>query len=166
MHYPRQKSETWSGFDDPVGGVWCHAEWVPCVASMRVFLQAAAGFVVADPGLVIESAALAAARRSLDGPGLLLVGEVHGVAENPLVIRALMRAFGLTSLALEWPEELAPVVAAFLATGTLAGHRLLWRGRPDHRRAPGGAGRTRRSRAAECDHVRRDDRPGLELVAV
>ena len=46
---------------------------------------------------------------------LLLVGEVHGVRENPLLIRALMRVFGLKSLALEWPEELAPAVAAFLA---------------------------------------------------
>jgi hypothetical protein len=101
---------------------------VPCVASIRALLQAAAEFVVADPVLVIESAALAAARRSLDGPGLLLLGEVHGVAENPLLIRALMRAFGLTSLALEWPDDLAPVIAAFLATGTLAGHPLLWGG--------------------------------------
>jgi len=52
-------------------------------------------------GLVIEPSALAAARRSLEEPGFLLLGEVHGVRENPLVIRALMRAFGLSGLALE-----------------------------------------------------------------
>ena len=31
-----------------------------------------------------------------------------------------MKAFGLTSLALEWPEELTPMIRAFLASGTLA----------------------------------------------
>ena len=57
--------------------------------------------MVADLDLVTEPAALAAAQRSLDDSGLLLLGEVHGVRENPLLIRALMQAFGLTSLALE-----------------------------------------------------------------
>ena len=74
-----------------------------------------AGFAVTDPGLVIEPPALAAARRSLDSAGLLLLGEVHRVRENPLLIRALMQALGLTSLALEWPEDLAPTIRAFLA---------------------------------------------------
>jgi hypothetical protein len=36
--------------------------------------------------LVIEPSALAAARRPLEEPGFLLLGEVHGVRENPLVI--------------------------------------------------------------------------------
>lgn len=31
-------------------------------------------------------------------------------------------------LALEWPDDLAPAMAAFLAGGTLADHRLLWSG--------------------------------------
>jgi hypothetical protein len=120
-------NETWSG---SVGG-WrgfCHAERVPCVASPEALLHAAAEFVVADLDVVTEPAALAAAQRSLDDSGLLLLGEVHGVRENPLLIRALMQAFGLTSLALEWPDDLAPVIATFLATGTLAEHPLLWSG--------------------------------------
>ena len=61
---------------------------------------------------MIEPPALAAARRSLDESGLLLLGENHGVRENPLLIRALLQAFGLTSLALEWDEDLAPVIRA------------------------------------------------------
>jgi hypothetical protein len=81
---------------------------VPSVTSLDALHRAVAGFDVIDPGLVIEPAALAAARRSLDSSGLLLLGEAHGVRENPLLIRALMLAFGLTSLALEWPEDLAP----------------------------------------------------------
>jgi hypothetical protein len=39
-----------------------------------------------------------------------------------------MVGLGLTSLALEWPEELAPAVDDFLADGTLADHESLWTG--------------------------------------
>jgi hypothetical protein len=94
---------------------------VPSVASLDTFRRAVAEFVVTDLDLVIEPPALAAARQSLDSSGLLLLGEIHGVRENPLLIRALMNALGLTSLALEWPEDLTPVIRAFLASGTLAG---------------------------------------------
>ena len=95
---------------------------------MDAFHRAVAEFVVTDPDLVIEPPALAAARQSLDSSGLLLLGEIHGVRENPLLIRALMKAFELTSLALEWPEDLTPMIRAFLASGTLAGHPWLWGG--------------------------------------
>jgi hypothetical protein len=101
---------------------------MPCVASLDSLHQAVAEFVVTDLDIVIEPPALTAARRSLDSSGLLLLGEVHGVRENPLLIRALMQAFGLTSLALEWPDDLAPMIRAYLASGTLADHRWLWGG--------------------------------------
>ena len=94
---------------------------------MEAFLRAAAEFVVADLELAAEPSAVGAARRSLDDSGLLL-GEVHGVSENPLLIRALMQALGLTSLALGWPGDLAPAVAAFLAGETLSDHPMLWPG--------------------------------------
>ena len=67
-----------------------------------------------------EPAARAVAERSLAESGFLLLGEVHGVLENPLIIRALLRMFGLTSLALEWEAGLAPVISAFLAGDALA----------------------------------------------
>ena len=95
---------------------------MPGVASLDASRQAIAEFTVADPGLVIEPAALAAARRSLGSSGLLLLGEVHGVREIPVLIRAFMQASGLTSLALEWPGGFTLVIRAFLASGTLAGH--------------------------------------------
>ena len=101
---------------------------MPCAASLDALHQAVAEFHVTALGLGIEPPALAAARRSLDSAGLLLLGEVHGVQENPLIIRALMQVFGLSSLALEWPEDLAPMIQAFLATGMLADHRWLWGG--------------------------------------
>jgi hypothetical protein len=101
---------------------------MPCVASLDAFHQAIAEFPVADLGLEIDPAALAAARRSLDSSGLLLLGEVHGVRENPLLARALMQAFGLTSLALEWPEDMAAMIRAYLASGTLSDQWWLWGG--------------------------------------
>ena len=101
---------------------------MPCVASLDTLHRAVADFAVTDLGLAIEPPALAAARRSLDSAGLLLLGEIHGVQENPLLIRALMLAFGLTSLALEWPEDLAPMVQAYLAGKTLGDHPWLWGG--------------------------------------
>jgi hypothetical protein len=39
-----------------------------------------------------------------------------------------MRAFGLSGLALEWPEDLASVAGAFPAGEKLADHPLLWFG--------------------------------------
>ena len=101
---------------------------MPCVTSLDALNRAAAEFTVTGPGLVIEPPALAAARQSLDSAGLLLLGEIHGVRENPLLIRALMQAFGLTSLALEWPGDLAPAIRAFLAGQTLPGHWFVWGG--------------------------------------
>jgi hypothetical protein len=102
---------------------------VPSVASLDALHQAIAEFAVIDLDLVIEPRALAQARQSLDSSGLLLLlGEIHGVRENPLLICALMKAFGLTSLALEWPEDLTPLIRAFLASGTLADHPWLWSG--------------------------------------
>jgi hypothetical protein len=95
---------------------------------VAALLRAAAEFAAGDLDLAVEPAALAAARRSLESSGLLLLGEVHGVRENPLLIGALTDALGITSLALEWHEELAPVVDAFVATGTLKDHELLWTG--------------------------------------
>ena len=76
----------------------------------------------------LKPAAAVAAQQSLDDAGLLLLGEMHGARENPLLARALMQAFGITRLALEWDEDLAPVIEAFLATRTLADHWLLWSG--------------------------------------
>ena len=101
---------------------------MPSIGSLEGLERAAAEFEVRDLALVIEPPALAAARRSLDSSGLLLLGEVHGVRENPLVIRALMRSLGLDGLGLEWPADLAPVVGEFAAGGALADHPALWMG--------------------------------------
>lgn len=101
---------------------------MPCIASLEVFERAAARFEITELELLIEPSAGEAVRRSLDESGLLLLGEVPGVRENPLIIRALMQAFGLSSLALEWPADLMGVISAFVAGGMLSDHPLLWLG--------------------------------------
>ncbi|MCW2932065.1 MAG: hypothetical protein JWM19_3027 [Actinomycetia bacterium] len=101
---------------------------MPCIASLEAFERAAARFEIAELELMIEPSAGEAVRRSLDESGLLLLGEVHGVRENPLIIRALMQAFGLSSLALEWPADLTGVISDFVAGGMLSDHPLLWLG--------------------------------------
>ena len=101
---------------------------MPTVTSLEALERAAAEFEIGDTRLVFEPCALAEARRSLDSSGLLLLGEVHGVRENPLVIRALMLGLGLTGLALEWPDDLAPAMAGYLGGGPLADDLALWSG--------------------------------------
>lgn len=101
---------------------------MPAIASLEALERAVTEFEVTDLDLAIEPAALAAAKRSLEESGLLLLGEVHGVRENPLLARALMTRLNITGLALEWPSELAPAVSAFLAEGRLPDSDMLWTG--------------------------------------
>jgi len=101
---------------------------MPSVAILEEFRLAVADFTVEDLDLSWEPEALAAARRSLAETGLLLVGEVHGVRQNPLLIRALMGTLGVTSLALEWPAELTDMLQTFLREGRLIHHEWLWGG--------------------------------------
>jgi hypothetical protein len=85
-------------------------------------------FDIASFYLDVDPAALAAARQSLDESGLLLLGEVHGVRQNPLIARALMTALDVTALALEWPAGLASATSGFFADGYVPDHPQLWGG--------------------------------------
>ena len=99
---------------------------MPSVSTFDEFRRAVDEFVIEDLALRIDADAMNAARASLDTTGLLLLGEVHGVRQNPLIIRALMLALGLTAVALEWPSELAPTVERFTSDGLLYDDPLLW----------------------------------------
>jgi hypothetical protein len=68
---------------------------MPPVATLEALRRAVAAFPAWELDLLIEPTALAAAQQSLSISGLLLVGEVHGVRENPLILDALMAAFRL-----------------------------------------------------------------------
>ena len=81
--------------------------------------------------LRVEPDAEAAVRESLESSRLLLVGECHGVAENPLIASALLEHFELRGLALEWEDAMRPGLDAFFCDGELdelAGHPLFWCG--------------------------------------
>ena len=101
---------------------------MPGVASLEAFQRAVNEFDITSFRLTIDPAALAAARQSLDQSGLLLLGEVHGVRQNPLIVRALMVALDMTGLALEWPAALAGPVSGFFADGRVPDHAQLWGG--------------------------------------
>jgi hypothetical protein len=101
---------------------------MPGVASLEAFQRAVNEFDITSYRLTIDPAALAAARQSLDQSGLLLLGEVHGVRQNPLIVRALMVALDMTGLALEWPAALADPLSGFFADGRVPDHPQLWGG--------------------------------------
>lgn len=66
-----------------------------------------------------QQEALDRVREVVAAAGLVLLGEVHGVAENALVIEALLRRLEIRQLSLEWPPALRPQIDAFLAGGEL-----------------------------------------------
>jgi hypothetical protein len=101
---------------------------MPGVASLEAFQRIVNEFDITNYRLTIDPAALAAARQSLDQSGLLLLGEVHGVRQNPLIARALMVALDMTGLALEWPAALATPLSGFFADGRVPDHSQLWGG--------------------------------------
>ncbi len=81
--------------------------------------------------LIVEPDADVAVRESLNSSGLLLLGECHGVAENPLIIRALLERFDFGALALEWDIGLRAALEAFLfdgELGDLSDHIPFWCG--------------------------------------
>lgn len=101
---------------------------MPGVASLSDFCHEVDRFFPADLTVEFEPQALVEARRAVDESGVLLLGEVHGVRENPLLIRELMQVLDLHGLALEWPAELMMTIRTFLANGELIDHPLMWSG--------------------------------------
>jgi hypothetical protein len=102
---------------------------MPGVSTLAALEAAVAAFDPAAPGPRIASAVVAAARASVERCGLILLGEVHGVRQTPLVIRDLLGALGLGRLALEWPAHLAAEIRAYLRDGEPPGDDLwLWAG--------------------------------------
>ena len=95
-------------------------------AALDTFLAAADAF---PTGVEISwsEGAIAAAEASLQEHGLLLLGEFHGVAENPLIVEAVAGAFEVDALAFEWPagdeQRLLEDTLAWVGDGRVtAGH--------------------------------------------
>jgi hypothetical protein len=62
--------------------------------------------VLSEIPVDFEPRAEAALRAALAQSRLMLLGEVHGVEENPAVIYTLFRRFEFAALALEWPSSI------------------------------------------------------------
>ncbi len=96
------------------------------IEDLETFRQAVDGFLAETFVVEVDPEADALIRESLDGSGMVLIGEVHGVAENPLVISSLAERFGVGMVALEWPVELTEPLNRFIATGTISDDPMWW----------------------------------------
>ena len=74
---------------------------MPLIEDLETFQQAVDGFLAEAFVVEVDPEADALIRESLGGSGMVLIGEVHGVAENPLVISSLAERFGVGMVALD-----------------------------------------------------------------
>ena len=94
---------------------------------------------------------------SIREPGLLFVGESHGVRENPDALYALAGRLGTRAVAFEWShEELQAPLDAFLETGSFDFEEL-W-SLPPSAEFFCGDGRITTGHFALLDRLRREDR--------
>jgi hypothetical protein len=92
---------------------------MPRVDTIEALTAAVRSFDATPLGLQVDPEADAAVRESLRRTGLVLLGEVHGVAQTPVLIDELMAWFGLGGIALEWNEDLRPWLDRWLTNGIL-----------------------------------------------
>jgi hypothetical protein len=78
------------------------------------FTRAIDSYSVSEISIDVERTAEERMSSAIQHGGILLVGEVHGVLENPRVLYTLMHRFTVTSLGLEWPASMQPIVDQFL----------------------------------------------------
>jgi hypothetical protein len=83
------------------------------------FAGAVEAFAVEELPVEVDAVAGARLRAKVAAGGPILVGERHGIEQNPLVAYTLVRRLGVRVLALEWSCELEPVVGRFLGGGGL-----------------------------------------------
>ena len=108
--------------DRATGAVWIEVRPRDAAARAAVatrFAEAIDAFTVCELELSIEPSAAVRLAAKLAAGGPILVGERHGVEQNPVVAYTLMRRLGLRVLGLEWPADLQPAVDAFLEGSAL-----------------------------------------------
>jgi hypothetical protein len=104
------------------GAIWIEVRQTASesrAAAAARFREAVEAFAVEELAVLVDPSADARLRAKAAAGGPILVGERHGIEQNPLVAYTLMRRLGIRVLALEWPRELEPVVGQFLAGGAL-----------------------------------------------
>lgn len=93
---------------------------MPRVDTIEALRAAVETFDATPLGLHVDPDADAAVRESLRRTGLVLLGEVHGVEQTPVLVAELIAWFGLDGVALEWNEDLRPWLDRWLRDGVLA----------------------------------------------
>ncbi len=92
------------------------------------FAAAVEAFSVRELPIEVASPASERLDAALKSDSPVLLGEIHGVAQNPLVAYTLMHRLGTSVLALEWPRQLKPMVDAFSSGGLLDFSAIAWSG--------------------------------------
>lgn len=78
------------------------------------FIEAVKDAQVLEIGTDFDASAAKALESELAGTKLFLLGETHGVRENPDIIYTLFKKFGFRNLALEWDPSLKEKAERFL----------------------------------------------------
>ena len=86
----------------------------------EAFRQAIEATTIQELPTVIDQRIMNRLKDTLRRTGMVLLGEIHGVQENPLIIYTLIKQLGCRGLALEWRGSLKSVVQTFIETGQLA----------------------------------------------
>ena len=96
---------------------------MPAVDTIEALTAAAQAFSAQRLGLQMDPDAEAAVRESLQRTGLVLLGEIHGVAQTPVLVEEMIAWFGLGGVALEWHHDLRPWLDRWVAHGVLSDPR-------------------------------------------
>lgn len=83
------------------------------------FLEAIRQSTITEIPTEFDESAVVAARKQLHDTGFFLMGETHGVSENPDIYYTLMKQLGCRGLALEWDEASSPQIERYLQTEEL-----------------------------------------------
>lgn len=83
------------------------------------FMEAIKSTVIREIETGFDERAVHALAVQLETTKLFLLGETHGVKENPDIIYTLFRKFGFKNLALEWSGTLEATAERFLEAGDL-----------------------------------------------
>lgn len=83
------------------------------------FLEAISSHAIKEIPTEFDENATQLLSQSVRNTKLFILGEMHGVRENPDIIYTLFRRFGFRDLALEWSPELRETAERYVETGEL-----------------------------------------------
>lgn len=83
------------------------------------FIEAIKNAQVSEIEAVFDGTAAEELKADLTNARVFLLGETHGVRENPDIIYTLFKKFGFRNLALEWAPSVREVVERYVRTGEM-----------------------------------------------